>query len=393
MPNTAQEKHPEETSTSLKRKVLSISVVGLVTAVSVLIALGLAEAGFRLIEGISLTDGSNWRIAGVRTKRIGERAELDDRLGWTLKSDFRSDEFNTIGLGIRRNFDEQAVRKGSILAVGDSFTEGFDEVDDKGTWPSHLEKMLGVPVVNAGVAGYAADQIFLRVEQLIPLIEPKTLIVGLTEVDIYRSALSDAGAPKPYYMIEKGELVYYPPGPVELKTTETMTGAALRSVLSYSALSDHLFSRLAPAFWYPHMAANYKEVENQPLQIICRLLDKTKRLTEEKNIRMILFMQYAGELVLEETSIIPDMQTLTDCAQKLGIQVVDQFKPLRELTHGDMDLVAQYYAVQGEEYGHMVTKGNQHAAQLLADALSKPPEVPSTAPANAALEAEKPVQN
>ena len=73
--------------------------------------------------------------------------------------------------------------------------------------------------------------------------------------------------------------------------------------------------------------------------------------------------------------------------------MVDQFKPLRELTHGDMDLVAQYYAVQGEEYGHMVTKGNQHAAQLLAEALSKPPEAPSAAPANAALEAEKPVQN
>ena len=136
-------------------------------------------------------------------------------LGWVLAPNFRSEGFNTIDHGFRRNFDEKEVRTGAILAVGDSFTEGFDVVDDAGTWPAQLEKMTGTPVVNAGVAGYASDQIILRAEQVMPIVKPKTLIIGFTEVDISRAGLSGAGAPKPYFTTEKGELVYHPPGPLE----------------------------------------------------------------------------------------------------------------------------------------------------------------------------------
>jgi lysophospholipase L1-like esterase len=364
-----------------------------IMAVSVLGSLLVAEAGFRIVSGISLTDTTDFRIAGIRTKRIGERAELDPHLGWTLKQEFRSEGFNTIGLGLRRNFDEKDVRTGSVLAVGDSFTEGFDEVKDDGTWPAHLEKIMGVPVVNGGVAGYAADQILLRAEQLMAVIQPKTLIIGFTEVDIYRSALSDSGAPKPYFMIENGELKYYPPGNVELKAEESAAGAALRTALGHSALGDHLFSRLTPAFWYPHQAMNYKEVDNQPLEIACRLLDRTKKMADERNIRTLVFMQYAGQLVLEEPEIIDDMKKLTACAQKAGIQVVDQFASLKQLTRGDEDLVAEYYTPDGQEYGHMTSKGNQHAAQLLAEALKAAPPTPDSASGAAALDTPKPLPN
>jgi lysophospholipase L1-like esterase len=393
MPDTTHENNPRHTSQRSTRAIVAVAAVAAIAIGSVLVSLVVAEVGFRLANGISLADTSNFRLAGVRTKRIGDRAELDPLLGWTLKSEFRSEGFNTIGLGIRRNFDETEVRKGSILAVGDSFTEGFDEVDDDGTWPAHLEKIMGVPVVNAGVAGYAGDQILLRTEQLLPIIEPKTLIIGFTEADIYRAALSDSGAPKPYFMIENGELKYYPPGPVELKTPETAVGAAARTVLGYSALSDHLFSRLAPGFWYPHTAATYQEVENQPLDVICRLLDKTKRLADTRNVRTLVFLQYAGLLVLEEPDIIEDMKKLTACAQQAGIQVVDQFASLKQLTQNNEDLVAEYYTPDGQEFGHMTSKGNLHAAQLLAEALKAAPVAVDGASGNAALEAGKPLQN
>jgi hypothetical protein len=393
MPDTANESHMGETPERPKGRIGAAAAMAAVMLVSVLVTLIIAEAGFRIVNGISLTDLSSFRMAGVRTKRIGERAELDPHLGWTLKPDFRSGHFNTIDLGIRRNFSETEIRKGSILAVGDSFTEGFDEVQDDGTWPAHLEKAMGVPVVNAGVAGYAGDQILLRTEQLLPLIEPKTLIIGFTEVDIYRSALSDAGAPKPYFTVENGELKYHPPGDVELKSTETAVGAALREVLGYSALTDHLLSRLAPGFWYPHMAMNYKEVENQPMDVLCRLLDKTKRLADERNIRTLVFLQYAGELVMEEPDIIDDMKKLTACAQQAGIQVVDQFASLKQLTLGNEDLVAQYYTPDGQEFGHMTSKGNEHAAQLLAEALRAAPPAPEGVAGAAAMTAPKPLQN
>jgi lysophospholipase L1-like esterase len=377
MSNTGIEK--DEAAASKSGRTPAALLAGAVIATfSVVFSLVLAEVGYRLAVGVNLLDASNWRVEGIRTKRIGERAMRDDRLGWTLKPHYKSDGFNTIGHGIRQNFKETEVRTGSILAVGDSFTEGFEEVTDDGTWPAHLEKILGKPVINAGVAGYAADQIFLRAEDMLALIKPHSLIIGLTEADIYRSALSDAGAPKPYYTMAKGELVYHPPGPIELVNEENPLAAGLRRVLGYSALSNHLFSRLTPSFWYPRQAALYEEVENEPLKIICRLLEKTKRLSDDRDVRLLLLLQYAGELVVEEPGTIQDMKHITKCAQETGIEVVDQFAPLKALTKGDVDLVAEYYVVDHhEEYGHMSSKGNRHAAQLLAAAWRNAEETPA----------------
>lgn len=336
---------------------------------SIVISLLIAEAGFRIANGVSLLDTQNWRLDGVRTKRIGDRAIADAKLGWTLKTGYRSEGFDTIDHGIRQNFDEERMRPNGILAVGDSFTEGFDEVVDAATWPAHLEKKLAVPVINGGVAGYATDQIILRAEELLPIVQPKTLIIGFTEVDISRAALSDAGAPKPYFTVENNELIYHPPGPLDPKVEESSFGSAVRGVLGYSFLANHLISRLAPKFWYPTEASVYTEVENDALDVTCRLLDRLKRQTSDKKIRLLLFLQYGGELVLEEPAIVEDMRGVTDCAQKLGIQIVDQFAPLKALTNGNPDKVAEYFVLHGEEFGHMSSKGNEHAAQLLADAI------------------------
>jgi len=364
-----------------RNRLAGIAAGTAISLLSIVITLVIAEAGFRVATGVPMFAADDWRVQNLGTKRIGDRAELDPRLGWVLKENYQSPGFNTIDLGIRQNFDETDIRTGGILAVGDSFTEGFDEVVDAGTWPAHLEKMLGVPVVNGGVAGYAVDQIALRAEQLLPAIKPKVVIFGITEADIYRTALSDAGAPKPWYTIENDRLVYHPPGPPVLETKAHPVGSAIRDVLGYSALSDHLLSRLAPSFWYPKQAETYQEVDNEPLEVICRLLQRTKAETDKESIRLILFMQYAGELVLEEPEIIPDMKAVTQCAEAAGIEVVDQFQPLKTLTQGDPDKVAEYYVVSNDEYGHMSSKGNQHAARLLAQALSD-----EYAPVNAALE-------
>lgn len=361
-----------------------------IASISIVLSLLIAEAGFRVVNGVSLLDARSWRLDGVRTKRIGDRAIADAKLGWTLESDYRSDGFNTIDYGIRRNFDEKHMRPESILAVGDSFTEGFDEVIDKETWPAHLEDKLGVPVVNGGVAGYATDQIILRAEELLPIVRPKTLIIGFTEVDISRAALSDAGAPKPYFSVENNTLIFHPPGPLDPKIKKSVLGSAVRGVLGYSYLADHLMSRLSPKFWYPTEASVYKEVENDSLDVTCRLLDRLKRQTDEEKIRLLLFLQYGGELVLEEPVIVEDMRGVTVCAEKIGIEVVDQFAPLKALTNGNPDRVAEYYVLHGEEFGHMSSKGNEHAAQLLAEAIKTKPTPSSDTAQNSDV---KPLQN
>ncbi len=360
----------------------------IIASLSILLSLLIAEGGFRIANGTPLLDSRNWRLDGIRTKRIGDRAIPNPKLGWTLQPDYRSEGFNTIEHGIRQNFDEQTVRTGSILAVGDSFTEGFEEVVDANTWPAHLEKKLGVPVINGGVAGYATDQIVLRAEQLLPLIDPKTLIIGFTEVDISRAALAEAGAPKPYFSVENNQLIYHPPGPLVAKIKESLVGSAVRSVLGYSFLANHLMSRLAPKFWYPSEASVYEEVENNPIDVTCRLLQRLKNKTDQEKIRLLLFLQYGGELVLEEPAIVDDMRVVADCAQKYGIEIVDQFAPLKKLTGGNPHAVAEYYVLHGEEFGHMSSKGNEHAANLLLEAINQ-----KRSPLNAAPEDEKPLQN
>ena len=345
---------------------------------SIALTLLIAEVGFRVAMGVPVLDTTDWRKDGARTNRIGIRAITDPQLGWTLVPHFFSEDFTTLDYGFRRNFGETQVRTGNILAVGDSFTEGFDEVDDANTWPAHLEKITGTPVVNAGVAGYATDQIILRAEQVLPIVKPKTLIIGFTEVDIYRAALSEAGAPKPYFTTENDALVYHPPGPLESGQKEGLVGKGVRAVLGYSALSNHLFSRLAPAFWYPLEASLYEEVENDPIDVTCRLLARLKQQTDDSQIRLLLFLQYGGELVLEEPVIIPDMVKITECSRKVGIQVVDQFAPLKALTRSNPDLVEQYYTLDDEDFGHMTPKGNEHAAQVLAGALKEPAAPPQS---------------
>ncbi|HLQ58605.1 MAG TPA: GDSL-type esterase/lipase family protein [Gemmatimonadales bacterium] len=73
-----------------------------------------------------------------------------------------------------------------ILAVGNSFTMGL-AVANEDTWSKQLERLLAardprrrVHVVNAGVAGYSPRQIRLRMDELLPIVRPQTVIFELT---------------------------------------------------------------------------------------------------------------------------------------------------------------------------------------------------------------------
>ena len=65
-------------------------------------------------------------------------------------------------LGFRDNSNELIfLSKKRILATGDSFTFG-DQVSNKHTWPSCLERKTKIKVDNAGVGGYSAGQALRR---------------------------------------------------------------------------------------------------------------------------------------------------------------------------------------------------------------------------------------
>ena len=342
-----------------------------IALLSLMISLLLVELLFRAATGVPVFALSNWRKDRVVANHLGERAIVDPVLGWRLKANYRSDGFNTIGDGVRRNFGEADIRTGGVLAVGDSFTEGWDEVRDEETWPAQLEKLTNGAVVNGGTGGYASDQITLRAEQLLPVVKPKTLIIGMNEIDIFRSAHAPFGAPKPYFTIDGGALQFHPPEPIENPQARSMALTWLREALGYSAVMDFILGRLALDFWYGETNQVYRRVHNDEVAVTCKLVQRLKTEADKLSIRTLLFMQYYGSFIVEEDDISENAYGVEACARDVGIEVIDQYASLREIALKDPAAITSYYVMTGEEFGHMSAKGNAHAAALVAEALKR----------------------
>jgi len=342
----------------------------LLVAISILVTLLAVEFGFRAFTGQPVLGLKNFRTERVVVNRLGDRAVPDPVLGWILRTNYRSEGFNTIDYGIRRNGDERTVRTGAIMAAGDSFTEGWDEVRDDGTWPAHLEKLVGEPVVNTAIGGFGSDQVLIRAEQMLPIVKPKTLIIGLNEIDIFRAGHAPFGAPKPYFSLKDGALEFHPPEPLERRDDAHVLNAigySLRNALGYSAIADFVLSKLSFDFWYGDQKQIYRRVHNQEVPVTCALLKRVKTQADAAGIRSILFMQYYGSLYLEEDEPPDSTQLVIRCAREQGYEVVDQYPSLRAIALADEDEFRSYYGFyENGEFGHMSSKGNAQAAQLLA---------------------------
>jgi hypothetical protein len=349
-------------------------LANLVVALASLCATVLAvEIGYRLVAGLPLLEFANWRGDHTVILDSGDLPKPDPQLGWVPRPDFRSSYHNTLAHGIRRNFDETEIRTGQILAVGDSFTEGW-EVGDGESWPAYLEKLLKRPVVNGGVGGYGTDQIILRTEQLLPVVKPKELIVGFLEFDIFRAGHMHFGSPKPWFAIENGELKYHPPALVTVRREAgffVRAGYWARHWLGYFASIDYLLRRATPDFWLGSERRRYTKAPNDPVRVTCLLLERLKKRTDAEGVRLILFLQYYAATVIEEDEPTDNAQGVSACAQRLGIQLVDQFAPLRAIAAKNAEAISPYYMTDGKNFSHMSARGNEHAAQLLAKALGE----------------------
>ena len=331
------------------------------------------EIGYRLTAGLALLDFTNWRGDHTVILDSGDLPRPDPVLGWVTRAHHASPAHNTLAHGIRRNFDESEIRTGQILAVGDSFTEGW-EVDDDESWPAQLEKLVRKPVVNGGVGGYGTDQIILRAEQLLAIVKPKVLIVGFLEFDILRTGHAQFGSPKPYFTIESGALKYHPPALVTVRREAGFlirAGYRARHWLGYLASIDYLLRRAAPDFWFGSERRQYTKAPNDPVRVTCLLLERLKQRTDREGVRLILFLQYYASAIIEEDEPTENARGVAACSKTLGIQTVDQFAPLRQIAAKNPDAIRPYYMTEGKTFTHMSAKGNEHAAKLLAKALGE----------------------
>ena len=110
--------------------------------------------------------------------------------------------------GFRSNASATPTSGRPMIALGDSFTFG-DEVNDGETWPAALEKLLHVPVINAGVSAYGVDQAALRGELLLQRYHPTVVMLAFISDDIGRTEFSYypwGRGWKPYFDLANGTL-------------------------------------------------------------------------------------------------------------------------------------------------------------------------------------------
>jgi hypothetical protein len=270
--------------------------------------------------------------------------------------------------GLRENGNEPAPPdQPSVLAVGDSFTFG-DEVDDRSTWPSALERRLGQRVWNGGVFGYGLDQIALRAERLAPLLAPGVLVVSLIPDDVARCEDSYRFAHKPWFALEGSSLALRNV-PVPRPEMPPPGETALRRLLSHSFLADLVLRRLDPIGW---PLRGEVRVQRDGGAVAAALVDRIADSASQRGMRMLLV---AGWHPAARTDLL---EPVRERARARRIEMLE-LEPvlMREIeTHsGDWSSLFHVALRYGGQAGHMTPQGNEMVAAAIAERL----RVPATA--------------
>lgn len=254
----------------------------LLLAVSVGVTPLACEAVYRRLNHVPLRDFSNFTFAPRESLTSSRRVRSDDLLGWAMRDHVDTPGLHTVDHGVRRKGAAQTgTRRRSVLAVGSSFTAG-DQVEDEQTWPAQIERLTGQPVDNAAVSAYGLDQVVLRAEQLLPVTQPRAVLVGVTTSEI-RWTIDPVGRigqlPKPFFTVERGVLVAH--GVAESLRRLEAGGAS--AVLGHSLLFDRAFKAAAAA------ARSHSLIgHDDAVDLSCRLLRRLKQAADRSGVRTIL---------------------------------------------------------------------------------------------------------
>lgn len=216
------------------------------------------------------------------------RYEPDAESYWIM----RGDGFNTLEYGFRSNSRADAkVKPGGVLAIGSSFAVGSGVIDAQ-TWPAQLQQLTGWNVNNAGQRGYQADQIILLGEQLLPLIRPQVLVVDLIPDTIMLTGRASSGWPKPYFIIENGDLVAHNyPVP---ERRDSSRGLDVKRFLGHFAMLDRFMAAFFADFWFTSDDNRIVNIATDEIGVTCRLFERLKQKTDAAGSRLLLYLQYSG---------------------------------------------------------------------------------------------------
>jgi hypothetical protein len=362
----------------------------LVVFFGVLVALFVGEVAVRLFNK-ELFSTSNL-ISRTLQVTISKKSSTNAYLGWALPFEYGTvvQNLSSNGLGGRsfrpylvktyggfrntsNNWNVPLDDSKLVIALGDSFTFG-GEVSDEETWPSHLQALSKLSVVNAGVSQYGLDQSMIRLKKTLETHQPKTVILSVMRESILRTQrkkqiFSGAGEwiDRPYFLKKEGKL--------ELKTgpipanEERMPLGGMRQLLGRSHLADWLLSRIAFNWWYGMnwgitIPQKYLTGED-PKEISCLLLESFVALSKEHHFQPVVLRQYYWQDPYKNFESEPLTQEVLQCARKLGILTIDLEDKLRELAKKSPEEYNTLYFPRA----HMTNRGNWWVAQEISKVL------------------------
>lgn len=347
---------------------------GIVCLASVTIALLASEIAVRAVDGVPVFTVRNFVVDMLALVRGNTGVVVhDELLGWRLREDFVADPtFVTGAYGVRMNDTSQKpLPKDALLAVGDSFTAGSG-VAGAESWPAQLERLTGRPVLNAASGAWAVDQIVLRAEQLVPLVQPRGVIIGILAQDSLRNNFEIyGGGYKPYFVIQGG-VAELRGVPVPRVTERGIALDPSRRILGYSYLVYWIARRMGREAQWIANEYRYKQVHENKVgvDISCLLMDRLTALRAKYGLRVVVVMQYGGA---ESQGAEPPWYgpPVLACAQERGFGAVDTYGPLHDMSIADPERFKGLWINEGGQLGHMSAAGNRFIAELLRDRVAE----------------------
>jgi len=319
--------------------------------------------------------------------------EFDPRLAWVpVKSKTYVSPPYASGLPFKITLDDHGLRVNPspwgtavdrnfrILAVGDSFTFG-NEVSDEETWPSHLQELLKVQVVNGGVPMFGFDQVFLQLEPLVDRVRPQVVAVSITPQNLDRTvysgqirSITHQAVNKPYFAIENDDLRLMNV-PVEPPKEKIQIGW-VRNWLGRSFLVNMLMRRFAVNWWLSVGSFNNAPPEFRtrfsPADVSCRILRKIDELGRRKHFVPVIVGQVYWQDHSSPYRTDPLVAEVYACAKKLGWPGLTMEDALHEIYDKD----PLEYDSLSLPWAHMTNRGNllvaRHISAEITDVLKGP---------------------
>jgi hypothetical protein len=336
-------------------------------AVTVGVCLVAAELALRLRTSASLL----WHFPNFIQLDLqsdeSERPQLryDRELGWDLQpgaSGLLAGKPISISADGMRNHTP-GVRVGSgptILAFGDSYTEGYAVADDE-TWPAHLEWLTGRRVLAGGVRDYGLDQMILKAERLVPTLKPGTVVLAFIASDIDRAGREARSLrSKPYFVTTQAglELRNVPVPTAPLPGPNTL----VRRVLGHSYLLHFIMNRLElHDLWHGDTVETGEDSD----LVSCRLMARFAALVQREKVDalVVAFRRYE-DWAWPANGGIQDRRVaaVLGCASAAGLKTLNTSEAFEK------NGVARDPEAFFTEW-HFNDRANALAAQLIASAL------------------------